>query len=155
MSPEVQAFLEQHGAACDIYRHAPLVSFEDARRILPFDPHAMVKCLAFRLPAGGYGLVGLLGADRADYAKIARCLGVRRADLALASPEEVLRDLGMAPGGIAPLPIAGATVVLDERVLRLETVYCGTGRTDATLIVSARELARVSGARSADVARSA
>jgi Cys-tRNA(Pro)/Cys-tRNA(Cys) deacylase len=74
----------------------------------------MVKCLAFRLPDGGYGLVALRAVDRADY-KIADGLGVRRADLKLASGDEIAGDLGMAPGDVAPLPINGATVVIDRR----------------------------------------
>ena len=136
-----------------LHSHAPTVSFEDARARLPFDPRASVKALAFRLPDGAYAIVGLRGADRADYKTIASALGIRRADLRLAETADVERDLGMQIGGIAPLPVAGATVLIDKRVLELEVVFCGAGRNDSTLEITPGELVRIGQALVGDFAR--
>ena len=133
--------------AFKVHRHTPIISYADAKAVLPFDPGAMVKALAFRLPNGAYAIVGM----RADYKKIADALGIRRADLRAAEADDLSRDLDMAPGGVVPLPIYGAAVLFDRMVLDLEIIYCGTGRTDATLEIASRDLVRVAGGKAADL----
>jgi prolyl-tRNA editing enzyme YbaK/EbsC (Cys-tRNA(Pro) deacylase) len=59
----------------------------------------------------------------------------------------------MMPGGVVPLPIHGASVVFDQRVMELGTIYCGSGRTDATLEILAADLVRIAGGRSADLTK--
>jgi Cys-tRNA(Pro)/Cys-tRNA(Cys) deacylase len=147
MSPRIQQFLSDHGVAFRLHAHAPIGSFESAKAVLPFDPDTMVKGLAFRLPGGGYAIAAMRGADRADYKKIADTLSIRRADLRAAAAEDLANDLDMMPGGVAPLPIAGAVVVFDRAVLALDTIYCGTGRTDTTLEIAGDTLIRIAGGR--------
>ena len=147
MSPEVRAFVEAAGIRYRTHNHAPLVSFEEAKTVLRFDPNAMVKGLVFRTPDGAFAIVALRGADRADYKKIADALGVRRADLRAAEPADVEAELGMQLGGIVPLPIKGARVLIDHGVAALDTIFCGSGRNDVTLELSARDLLRITGGR--------
>lgn len=147
MSPEVRGFLDAAGMPYRMHSHAPLVSFEEAKAVLPFDPSAMVKGLVFRTPDGPFAIVALRGADRADYKKIADALGVRRADLRAADPADVEADLGMQLGGIVPLPIKGALVLIDQAVAELGAIFCGSGRNDVTLEISAPNLLRVSAGR--------
>ncbi len=143
MSPEVRAFLDTTAIPYRTHTHAPLVSFEDAKTVLPFDPGSMVKGLVFRTPSGVFAIVALRGADRADYKKIADALGVRRADLRAADPAQVEAELGMQLGGIVPLPINGAVVLVDQAVAALDTIYCGSGRNDVTLELEAEALLRI------------
>ena len=152
MNASVRDFLTAHDVAFKVHTHAPLRSFEDGKATLPFDPDAMVKGLVFRRPMGSYAIVALRGADRADYRKVAAALGVRRDELTMASAEQVATDLGMQPGGVTPLPL-GADVFLDRAVLELPTVYCGSGRNDATLEIAGADLVRVSAGRIGDFAR--
>jgi len=147
MSPRIRQFLADQGVAFQLHAHAPIASFEQARAALPFDRDAMVKGLAFRLPDGGYTIAAMQGAARADYKKIADALGIRRADLRAAAADDLARDLDMMPGGVAPLPIAGALVLFDHAVLGLDTIYCGTGRTDTTLQIARATLIRIAGGR--------
>lgn len=147
MSPEVRAFLDANGIRYRTHNHAPLVSFDAAKTVLPFDPGAMVKGLVFRTPGDAFAIVALRGADRADYKKIADTLGIRRADLRAADPADVAAELGMQLGSIVPLPIKGALVLVDEAVARLGTMFCGSGRNDVTLELAASDLLRVSGGR--------
>ena len=147
MSPEVRAFLDAAGIRYRTHRHAPLVSFEEAKTVLPFDPDAMVKGLVFRTPGGAFAIVGLRGADRADYKRIADALAIRRADLRAADPADAAAELGMQLGGIVPLPIKGALVLVDQAVAGLATIFCGSGRNDVTLELEARDLLRVGAAR--------
>ncbi|HXP75185.1 MAG TPA: YbaK/EbsC family protein [Stellaceae bacterium] len=143
MSPEVRAFLEGAGIQYRTHKHAPLVSFEAAKTVLPFDPGAMVKGLVFRTPSEAFAIVALRGADRADYKKIADALGVRRADLRAADPADVEAELGMQLGGIVPLPIKGAVVLIDQGVAALDTIFCGSGRNDVTLELKAQDLVQI------------
>jgi Cys-tRNA(Pro)/Cys-tRNA(Cys) deacylase len=143
VSPEVRAFLAAANISYRTHPHAPLVSFEDAKTVLPFDPGSMVKGLVFRTPSGAFVIVALRGADRADYKKIADALGVRRADLRAADPVAVEAELGMRLGGIVPLPIKGAIVLIDQGVVALDTIFCGSGRNDVTLELKARDLVRL------------
>ncbi|MGX5839979.1 aminoacyl-tRNA deacylase [Mesorhizobium sp. ArgA1] len=134
MSPTVKRFLGDRGARYTVETHAPLISFDDAKNILSLDPAKMVKGLTFARP-GGFAIVALRAADRADYKKIADALGLRRADLRLADPTDVRRELDMEQGGIVPLPIGSARVFIDRAVLGLDEIVCGTGRNTATLII--------------------
>ena len=153
MSPKVEELLAGRDIAFSLHPHPKLVSFEDAKAVLPFDPAAMVKALVFRLPDKRYLIVAMRVAERADYKKIADAVGVRRADLRAAQPDEVLADLDMQQGGIVPLPVEGALVLFDRGVAGLGTIYCGTGRNDLTLEIAAADLIRVAGGRLADVVK--
>lgn len=147
MSPEVRAFLDAAAVPYRTHAQAPLVSFEDAKTVLPFDPGSMVKGLVFRIPSGAFAIVALRGADRADYKKIADALGARRADLRAADPVDVEAELGMQLGGVVPLPIKGALVLIDERVTSLDAIFCGSGRNDVTVEIKAQDLLRITAGR--------
>ena len=155
MSPEVRAYLDAVGVRYRTHAHAPLVSFEDAKTVLAFDPGAMVKGLVFRTPDGAFAIVALRGADRAGYKKIADALAIRRADLRAADPADVAAELGMQLGGIVPLPIKGALILIDQAVAGLGTIFCGSGRNDVTLELAASDLLRVSGGRVGEYAKAA
>lgn len=153
MSPEVERVLSQHGASFTVHYHAASVSFEDAKTLLPFDPALMVKGLAFRLPDGRYAIVAMRAADRADYKKIADALGIRRADLRMAAADELSAGLGMQMGGVAPLPVNGAIVLLDRGVLNLDVIICGTGRGDSSLEIARSGLERAASATVGDFSK--
>ena len=155
MSPEVRALLAAVGVQYRTHDHPPLVSFEEAKSVLPFDANAMVKGLVFRTPGGGFAIVALRGADRADYKRIADALGIRRADLRAADPADVATELGMQLGGIVPLPIKGALVLIDQAVAGLGTIFCGSGRNDVTLELEASDLLRLSAGRIGGYAKAA
>ncbi len=154
MSPQVEAFLENAGVRFRAHSHAPRISFEDHRSAASFDPAAAVKSLAFRLPETGYVIVALRAQSRADYKRIADALGVRRADLRAASAEQLEADLGMQPGGVAPLPINGARIILDSDIPGLDTIFCGSGRNDTTIEISGRDLSEIADAMICQVSRS-
>jgi Cys-tRNA(Pro)/Cys-tRNA(Cys) deacylase len=150
----VKRYLEERGAAFSVVTHEPLISFEDAKGILPLDPESMVKGLVFRGSNGELAIVALRARDRADYKRIADALGERRADIRLAGAHDVRDRLDMEIGGVAPLPINGARLLIDRKVLALREVVCGTGRNTATLVISLAELIRIAEAETADVSKS-
>mgnify|MGYP001469496913 CR=1 FL=1 len=50
MSPKIRDLLTAQAVEFKLHPHRKLVSFEEAKAVLPFDPAAMVKALVFRLP---------------------------------------------------------------------------------------------------------
>lgn len=147
------AWLRERQVPHRVHVHAPIGGYESAKALLPFDPAAMVKGLAFRLTEGACAIVALRAADRADYRKIADALGVRRADLQLATPEDIAAQLGMVPGGVAPVPVGGARLLVDASVAGLGAIFCGSGRNDATLEIRADELLRATQAPLSDLVK--
>jgi Cys-tRNA(Pro)/Cys-tRNA(Cys) deacylase len=142
VSPGIARYLTDRGIPFEVHWHAPIVTFEDAKAVLPFDPGLMVKGLAFGLPDGRVAIVALPAADRADYRKIARALGLRRENLRMASSSQ-LQQLDMEIGGIAPIPVGDAEVLVDRTVLDLRQVVCGTGRTNCSLVLAQDAFARL------------
>lgn len=119
----------------------------------PFPLEALVKTLVFQVN-GFWVLVGLRAQDRLDYRKMAAALGVSRQSCTSAAPEEVERGLGMEPGAVAPFSLHDQTrILLDSRVPQLATVYCGAGTLGKTLSIAGEDLARLSRALVADLAR--
>jgi Cys-tRNA(Pro)/Cys-tRNA(Cys) deacylase len=147
MSPGLDELLRARRATFAIHRHPSVVTFEHAREALPFDVRCMVKGIAFRLPDGRYVIVAMPAERRADYKKISDAMGVRRQDLRAATPEELSSDLDMDVGGVAPFPVNGATVLLDDGIIGLGVIFCGSGRSDATLEIAEADLLRAAAGR--------
>ncbi len=148
-----------------LHAHQATRTMADAAQHLSFDLTRLVKTVAFRTRAGALALAALRGTRRVDYARLAALLGVNRRDLAALSPPEVLAELGVLPGSVSPLgcllgrsdvdgvtlPVAGeealpgsaghARLLVDEDVLEIRpSLYCGIGRPDRTLEISAQDL---------------
>ena len=155
MSPLVRHFLEERGVAFATIEHRPLISFDDAREILPERIPDMVKGLTFRGPGDSLAIVALRAADRADYKKIADALGMRRADLRLAEADWVKERLDMEPGGVVPLPINGARVLVDRAATLLNEIVCGTGRNITTLLIARDAWLAIADAEVGDFSKSA
>jgi Cys-tRNA(Pro)/Cys-tRNA(Cys) deacylase len=141
------ALVERSGLPHRVLAHAPTRTMRDAAGNLDLDTARIVKTIAFRLRDGRIVLAALRGTRRVDYAKLAALLGVSRRDLAALAPDEVLEALGVAPGGVSPLPLAdGAVALVDADVLDIApTAYCGLGRPDRTLEIAPRDLLALCG----------
>lgn len=122
---------------------------------LPFDLARIVKSVAFCTRNNGLVLAALRGTSRVDYPRLAALVGVNRRDLFLLSPEEVQKHLGVEPGSISPLSLPGEVLVLidDDVPAILSTIYCGIGRPDRTLEITAADLVRLTGGRTGGFSR--
>jgi Cys-tRNA(Pro)/Cys-tRNA(Cys) deacylase len=144
--------LHEAGVAFTVHEHVPVATVAEILVALPFPAEEHVKTLVFDAD-GRVALAALRGSDRLRYGPLARALGVPRDKLVALPPDRVRAELGLEPGGVCPLvDDPGVVVVVDRQVLDLERAFCGSGRTDATLELSAADLVRVSGARVADLA---
>ncbi len=149
MSRTPEQILRDNGVPFVVHEHVPVATVAEILDALPFPAEEHVKTLAFDAD-GRVALAALRGSDRIRYGPLARALGVARDRLVPLPPERVRDELGLEPGGVCPL-VDGADVVVDRRVLDLGRAFCGSGRTDASLELTATDLVRVSGARVADL----
>ena len=136
-----------------VHEHVPLMTVAEILEALPYPAEEHVKTLAF--DAGGrIVLAGLRGSDRIAYGKLARALGVARDRIAPLVPERVRAELGLEPGGVCLLVDRDDVErLVDRRVVSLARAFTGSGRTDASLELSAADLIRASGATVVDIAR--
>lgn len=146
----VSSFLREAGA------EARIEEFEDgtptaaeAAAAVGCELEQIVKSLV--LICDGDPVVVLVPGDRrCDPAKVAQALGASAARVA--SPQEVERATGFAPGAVAPFALARAhSVLLDRRLLRHPIVWAGAGSTKHIVGLAPSELGRLSRARPVDV----
>jgi prolyl-tRNA editing enzyme YbaK/EbsC (Cys-tRNA(Pro) deacylase) len=111
----------------------------------------IAKSMLFRAADGRPVLVVASGAARVDETKVAALLGqkIRRAD-----PEFVLERTGFAVGGVPPVGHATPPVTfLDRDLQRFETIWAAAGSPNAVFALTPNDLARLTGADFADVAK--
>ena len=146
--------LQTANVAFKIHEHAPSVTYQDAVDYLDFPLENLVKTIGFRVKEGLWVLAALPGRDRVDYKKLAAQFGKSRDKLIRLEAAEVEEKLGYAVGTVAPFALNDLTVVIiDEQVMRLEPVFCGTGRHDRTLEISSTDLLTLSGGRVAPISQ--
>ena len=108
-----------------------------------------MKSLVF-LAAGEPVVVLLSGSDRVDESKLAAVLGVYSARRATAN--EARDATGFVVGGVPPFGHrAPVPVIVDDGLLRHETVWAAAGLPDAVFPIAPGELVRLSGGTEADV----
>jgi Cys-tRNA(Pro) deacylase len=110
----------------------------------------IVKSLVFI--ADGRPVLALLPGDRrADETKVAAAAGAKAARVA--RPDEVVAATGFEPGGVAPFPAPGISqVLMAEELLAHDRVWIGAGSERHMAGLSPLDLARLTQARTADLA---
>ena len=146
----MRAHAQQHGLELDVRRFPEGTrTAEDAARAIGCDVAQIVKSLVF-LAAGEPVVVLLSGSDRVDESKLAAVLGVYSARRATAN--EARDATGFVVGGVPPFGHrAPVPVIVDDGLLRHETVWAAAGLPDAVFPIAPGELARLSGGTGADV----
>lgn len=134
--------------------HEPIRTIDDVRMYAPELLETMVKTVAFRIKAGPLVLVALRGRDRVDYKRVAMHFGVNRRALRSLAPEQVSAELGVQPGGVAPIPLDdNQRLLIDQGVFALDVIHTGSGKFDVTFGLNPRELADAFSAEIVQVAK--
>ncbi|MDR3532169.1 MAG: YbaK/EbsC family protein [Rhodopila sp.] len=139
----------------------------DAFRVLEFDESThssaeaaaaigcevaqIAKSMLFRAADGRPVLVVASGANRVDEKKVAALLGqkIKRAD-----PDFVLLHTRVAVGGVPPVGHATPPVTfLDRDLLAYPAIWAAAGSPNAVFALTPADLARLTGADFADVAK--
>ena len=146
--------LHSNNIAYQLHEHEPVRTVAEVEAKLPFLLDKMLKTVAFRVKDGRFILAGLRGHDRIDYRQLAAYCGVNRRAIASMSPEAVEAELGFEVGGVGPFSLRpNVIVLLDEQLLEMGTVYCGSGRNTATLAIVFDDLLCVCGGELVRLAR--
>lgn len=124
-----------------LVEHAPIRTVADVEAFAPDLLATMVKTIAFRVKDGPLVLVAVHGQSRVDYKRVAKLLGVSRRALRSLSPDDVEAELGVLPGGVAPVLLSDEhRLIVDEAVLAMPLIHTGSGRFDVTFEVDPNEL---------------
>lgn len=127
----------------------PVRSVEDASAATGLPPDRFVKTLM--VEADGAAILCLVnGADRLDLALVANYLGA--AEVRMASRKNVLKQTGYVVGAVPPFGHAKRLRTICDRKISDQGELCfGGGSENALLLISLRELARVSPIEFADL----
>jgi prolyl-tRNA editing enzyme YbaK/EbsC (Cys-tRNA(Pro) deacylase) len=111
----------------------------------------IAKSMVFSTAGGRPVLVVASGANRVDEKKVGALASgkVKRADA-----DFVLRHTGFAPGGVAPVGhITPPFTLLDQDLRAFPTIWAAAGSANAVFELTPDDLARLTGAAFADVAK--
>jgi Cys-tRNA(Pro) deacylase len=146
----VSSFLREAGAEARIEEFAEgTPTAVDAAAAVGCELGQIVKSMV--LLCDGRPVVALVPGDRrGDTGKVARAAGSHSARIA--SPQEVERATGFAPGAVAPFALTSAlTVFLDRTLLRHPIVWVGGGSPQHMVGLAPSELGRLARAQTMDV----
>jgi Cys-tRNA(Pro)/Cys-tRNA(Cys) deacylase len=149
---ELEEYLRGQGVWYRFVEKAETVHTADASDATGIELHRITKNLVSKTRKGGYALIVVPGDRRVDLKAAARALGVKNVRLLpFAEAEEIS---GYPPGGT---PSVGhkteMSVVLDSKLLEMETLYCGGGTRDMLLELRVEDVVRLNDAVVAPISR--
>ncbi len=149
---ELEEYLREQGVWYRFVEKAETVHTVDASDATGIELHKITKNLVSKTRKGGYVLIVVPGDRRVDLKAAARALGVKNVRLLpFAEAEEIS---GYPPGGT---PSVGhkteMSVVLDSKLLEMETLYCGGGTRDRLLELRVEDIVRLNDAVVAPISR--
>jgi Ala-tRNA(Pro) deacylase len=143
---DLAAFLAAHGIVAPCHAHPPVMTVAESERLVPPLPGAKTKNLFLRDRKGvRHFLVTLPHALAVDLNALGEALGAGR--LGFASPERLLRHLGITPGSVSLLALANDAAgavefVIDRSLWEADAVQAHPLRNDATMVVAHADLVR-------------
>ena len=150
---EVRRFIEEHGLDARILEFdEPVKTVEEAARRSGADPSEIVKTMI--LIADDRPVAAMIQGDkRIDLGKLRRVLEANY--VRLARPSEVLKLLGVGIGAISPLlnSMKRIRCVMDEGILRKNTVLAGGGSEKTLILVKPRDLTEILKPEIADISK--
>lgn len=124
----------------------------EAARALGIDPEQMFKTLIVDIGQVRPELAVVPVAGQLGLKQFAQAVGVKKA--AMANPALAVRTTGYVLGGVSPLgqKVALATII-DETALLWDTIFVSAGRRGLDLEIAPADLAQLTQASFADIAR--
>lgn len=143
---DLATFLAAHGIDIPCHAHPPVMTVAESERLVPPLPGAKTKNLFLRDRKGArHFLATVPHAMAVDLDELGAALGAGR--LSFASPDRLLRHLGITPGSVSLLALindSGHTVefVIDRTLWDAAAVLAHPLRNDATMVVAHPDLER-------------
>jgi prolyl-tRNA editing enzyme YbaK/EbsC (Cys-tRNA(Pro) deacylase) len=109
----------------------------EASRELKVPLTQIVKTILL-IDSKGFGVLCLvLGNSRVCIEKASKIVGEK---LRIASPKEVEEITGYKPGELPPISVYGVKTLIDFKIEKKKTVFCGGGKTNAMLEISPQQI---------------
>jgi Ala-tRNA(Pro) deacylase len=143
---ELDAFLTQYGIAAPRHEHPAVMTVEESERLVPKLPGAKTKNLFLRDKKGARHFLVTVAHDRAvDLNALGALLGAGR--IGFASPERLLRHLGITPGSVSLLSLmndrdGAVEFVIDRALWDAEAVQAHPLVNTATMVLAHADLER-------------
>jgi Cys-tRNA(Pro) deacylase len=147
----VRAYALERGVELTVRRFAATTrTAEDAAREIGTEVSRIVKSLVFMVDSKPV-IVLCSGDNRVSLTRLKEIY--RTKDVRRAAPDEAKAHTGYAIGGVPPFAHAGKIdLILDEDLVRFDTVWAAAGLPDAVFEITVDDLERLTGARSAAIA---
>lgn len=143
---DLATFLAAHGIDIPCHAHPPVMTVAESERLVPPLPGAKTKNLFLRDRKGArHFLATVPHAMAVDLDELGAALGAGR--LSFASPDRLLRHLGITPGSVSLLALVNDGVhavefVIDRTLWDAAAVQAHPLRNDATMVVAHADLER-------------
>jgi Ala-tRNA(Pro) deacylase len=147
----IVGFLEQEGVSFEVVEHEQTMSAAEEAEATHRRPQDVAKTVVLR--DGGRQILAVIPAsERLDLHKVRELLGASK-DLRLATEEEIAKDFPeLDVGAVPPIgPRLPSAELIDHRLSDLDTVLCAGGDHRHSILIDPREVARVTGAKQADI----
>ena len=143
---DLDPFLREHGIAAARHEHPPVMTVEESVRLVPKLPGAKTKNLFLRDKKGARHFLVTVPHDIAVDLERAR-RGARRRRLGFASPERLLKHLGITPGSVSLLALVNDATravefVIDRALWEAEAVQAHPLVNTATMVIAHADLER-------------
>ena len=149
---ELEEYLREQGVWYRFVEKAETVHTADASDATGIELHRITKNLVSKTRKGGYALIVVPGDVRVDLKAAARALGVKNVRLLPFTEAEEIS--GYPPGGTPSVRHkTEMSVVLDSKLLEMETLYCGGGTRDRLLELRVEDVVRLNDAVVAPISR--
>lgn len=143
---DIEQFLRDHDIDAPRHEHAAVMTVEESDRLVPKLPGAKTKNLFLRDKKGLRHLLVTVAAERTvDLNRLGDEIGVGR--VGFASPERLLKHLGITPGSVSLLALANDTAhavqfVIDRVLWDAPAIQAHPLINTATMILAHDHLAR-------------
>ncbi|HVO89383.1 MAG TPA: prolyl-tRNA synthetase associated domain-containing protein [Casimicrobiaceae bacterium] len=143
---ELAAFLLRHGIDAQRFEHPPVMTVEEAERLVPDLPGAKTKNLFLRDKKGARHFLVTVPHDRAvDLDALGVMLEAGR--LGFASPERLAKHLGIAPGSVSLLALVNDNAhavefAIDRALWEASAVHAHPLVNSATMVIPHAALER-------------
>jgi Cys-tRNA(Pro)/Cys-tRNA(Cys) deacylase len=149
-STDLETSLRATGVWYRFIEKVETVHTADASSATGIELHRITKNLVCKTSDGDYALLIIAGDRRVNLQKAAQTLGTRNVRLLGFKEAEVVS--GYPPGGTPSVcHKAKMNVVLDDELLKYETIFCGGGSRDRLLELKTEDILRLNNAVTANI----
>ena len=137
---KVLGYLDDKEIIYELFRHPPAFTVEEAQKLCDDIPGMHCKNLFFRDPKGRNHLLAIFpNTKNVDIKALGQITGYGR--LSFASPQRMMKYLGVSPGSVSPFGLINDTnsevvLFLDPEVRAAESITFHPNDNSATLLLS-------------------